>query len=118
METKNMTCVVCPRGCALTVTVDGGTIVSVTGNTCKRGAAYAEAELLHPERMLTTTVAVDGRSRMLAVRTRTAIPKDKIFDIMHVLYTVKAQAPVHIEDVIVPDVCGTGVDVVASQNMA
>ena len=88
METKNMTCVVCPRGCALTVTVDGGTIVSVTGNTCKRGAAYAEAELLHPERMLTTTVAVDGRSRMLAVRTRTAIPKDKIFDIMHVLYTV------------------------------
>lgn len=118
METKNMTCVVCPRGCALTVTVDGDTIVSVTGNTCKRGAAYAEAELLHPERMLTTTVAVDGRSRMLAVRTRTAIPKDKIFDIMHVLYTVKAQAPVHIGDVIVPDVCGTGVDVVASQNMA
>lgn len=118
METKNMTCVVCPRGCALTVTVDGGTIVSVTGNTCKRGAAYAEAELLHPERMLTTTVSVGGRSRMLAVRTRTAIPKDKIFDIMHVLYTVKAQAPVHIGDVIVPDVCGTGVDVVASQNMA
>ena len=118
MEIRTLTCISCPMGCPLTVEMDGDEIISVTGNTCKRGAAYAEAELLHPERMLTTTVAVDGRSRMLAVRTRTAIPKDKIFDIMHVLYTVKAQAPVHIEDVIVPDVCGTGVDVVASQNMA
>ena len=118
METKHMTCVVCPRGCALTVTVEDGKVLSDTGNTCKRGAAYAEAEILHPERMLTTTVTVDGRRRMLAVRTRSAIPKDKIFDAMHVLYGAHAAAPVRIGDVIVPDICGTGVDVIASENLA
>lgn len=118
METKHMTCVVCPRGCALTVTVEDGKVLSVTGNTCKRGAAYAEAELLHPERMLTSTVTVDGRGRMLAVRTRCAIPKDKIFDAMRVLYATHVTAPVHIGDVVVADVCGTGVDVIASENLA
>ena len=101
METKNMTCVVCPRGCALTVTVEDGKILSVTGNTCKRGAAYAEAELLRPERMLTST-----------------IPKDKIFDAMRVLYGTRVSAPVQIGDVIVADVCGTGVDVIASESLA
>ena len=118
METRNFICINCPLGCPLTVTLDGGQIVSVTGNTCKRGAAYAEAEILHPERMLTTTVTVDGRRRMLAVRTRSAIPKDKIFDAMHVLYGAHAAAPVRIGDVIVPDICGTGVDVIASENLA
>ncbi len=118
METKNMTCVVCPRGCALTVTVEDGKILSVTGNTCKRGAAYAEAELLRPERMLTSTVTVEDRRRMLAVRTRSAIPKDKIFDAMRVLYGTRVIAPVQIGDVIVADVCGTGVDVIASESLA
>ena len=117
MEQREMVCIVCPMGCRLKVTMQDGQ-VSVSGNTCKRGAAYAEAEILHPERMLTTTVTVDGRRRMLAVRTRSAIPKDKIFDAMHVLYGAHAAAPVRIGDVIVPDICGTGVDVIASENLA
>ena len=116
--TKEMICISCPIGCMLTVVQEADGEVRVTGNTCKRGAAYAEAEILHPERMLTTTVTVDGRRRMLAVRTRSAIPKDKIFDAMHVLYGAHAAAPVRIGDVIVPDICGTGVDVIASENLA
>ena len=118
MEIRKMTCVVCPRGCSLEVTLDGERIVSVTGNTCKRGVAYAEAEILHPERMLTTTVKVTNRRYMMPVRTRTDIPKDKLFAAMDVLMQTRIEAPVKIGDVIVSDLCGTGVDVVAAESMA
>lgn len=118
METRNMTCVVCPRGCPLVVTLDGEQIVSVSGNTCKRGEAYAEAEILHPERTLTSTVKVENRRYMMPVRTRSAIPKKKLFEAMEVLYKVRVSAPIQIGDVIVADLCGTGVDVIASESMA
>lgn len=118
MEVKHMTCVVCPRGCPLTVGLEDGKIVSVTGNTCKRGLAYAQAEIEHPERMLTTTVRVEGRRWMLPVRTRTAIPKEQLFAAMEMLKQTSVQAPVRVGDVIVPDLCGTGVAVIAARSMA
>ena len=39
MEERNLTCIGCPLGCALKVTIDAEN-VTVTGNTCKRGADY------------------------------------------------------------------------------
>ena len=112
METKNIICINCPLGCPLTVTLDGGKVVSVSGNTCKRGEAYAVKEITAPARTVTSTVRVAGGERpVVAVRTKTDIPKDKIFDCMAVINTVEVPAPVRIGDV-----CGTGVDVVATAN--
>ena len=60
METKVMNCIMCPMGCEMTVTLENGKFVSVTGNTCPRGAKYAETEVTDPRRMLTTTVRIRG----------------------------------------------------------
>ena len=49
METRNLTCIGCPLGCAITVTMDGGNVVSITGNTCKRGSDYAAKEVTRSE---------------------------------------------------------------------
>ena len=117
METKNFICINCPLGCPLTVTLDGGKVVSVSGNTCKRGEAYAVKEIIAPARTVTSTVRVAGGERpVVAVRTKTDIPKDKIFDCMAVINTVEVPAPVRIGDVLIGNVCGTGVDVVATAN--
>ena len=41
MEKRELICIGCPMGCPLTVTLDGGAVVTVQGNTCPRGDAYA-----------------------------------------------------------------------------
>lgn len=114
MESKVLTCVVCPRGCTLTAELEDGKLVRVTGNTCPRGEKYAEAELFHAERMLTTTVTVENRSYMLPVRTRTAVPRDRLMGCMEKIRTIGVQAPVRMGDVIETDLLGTGVDLIAS----
>ena len=116
-EIRELICINCPMGCPLTVTLEDGEVTSVTGNTCPRGDSYGRKEVTNPRRIVTTTVPVEGSSieRMVSVKTRTDIPKDKIFDVVWTLKEVKAQAPVEIGDVIVADVAGTGVDVVATK---
>ena len=52
-ETKELTCIGCPLGCAITVTLTDGTVSSVTGNTCPRGDAYARKEVTNPTRIVT-----------------------------------------------------------------
>lgn len=113
--TKEMTCICCPLGCALTVTVKEGK-VAVTGNTCPRGAAYGEKELTNPTRTVTSTVRIRGkRNAVVSVKTARDIPKDKIMDCMRELAAVEAEAPVCIGDVVLRNVAGTGVDVVATR---
>ena len=118
MEEKNLICIGCPMGCPLVVTMDGGEVVSVTGNTCKRGEIYGRKEVTNPTRIVTSTVRVSGGSiDMVSVKTKEDIPKGKIFDCVKALKTVEVTAPVHIGDVIMKDVAGTGVDVVATKNV-
>lgn len=113
--TREMTCICCPLGCALTVTQEDDGRVSVTGNTCPRGAAYGEKELTDPTRTVTTTVRVrGGRNAAVPVKTAREIPKGKIMDCMRALAGVEVCAPVRIGDVILRGVAGTGVDVVAT----
>ncbi len=107
MKTTELTCIVCPIGCTLTATQDeNGAILSVTGNTCPRGKTYAENELLHPVRTLTTTVAVAGTNKPLPVKTDAPIPKDKLFEAMKIANSLCVSAPVHIGDVLYPDLFG------------
>ena len=118
MEVRNLICINCPMGCPLTVEMDGDEVVSVSGNTCKRGDTYGRKEVTNPTRIVTSTVKVTGGGAdMVSVKTKQDIPKGKIFDCVKALKDVEVQAPVHIGDVIVSDVAGTGVDVVATRNI-
>lgn len=112
---KEMTCIVCPMGCSLTVETDQSGALRVSGNSCPRGDAYARAELTHPTRTLTTTVRLtDGR--MLPVRSAAPIPKEMLFEAMAQANRVIARAPVQIGDRILSDLAGTGIDLIAAGN--
>ncbi len=118
MMTKEITCTVCPRGCTVTVTGEGTQIASVTGQGCKRGETYAAAEFTNPVRLLTSTVKIEGQANeLLPVRSAAPVPKAKLFDCMEVIRKVTVTAPVAQGDVIVADVCGTGVDIIASKTI-
>ena len=110
-----MICINCPKGCELDVTVEGEK-VSVTGYGCPRGEAYGRTEATNAVRMVTGLVKVAGSRRPLPVKTRTAIPKSRIFDVTSLLANTTVVPPKHLGDVIIPDVCGTGVDVVATDD--
>lgn len=111
---RELTCIVCPIGCALNVQLnEKSEVLSVQGNTCPRGEKYARTECTDPRRVLTTTVRCEDGS-MLSVKTAESIPKDKLADAMTIINRVVAKLPVRVGDVIVEDVFGS--KVVATQN--
>lgn len=117
MEKRELICIGCPMGCLLTVEMNGTEVVSVTGNTCPRGDAYARKEVTNPTRIVTSTVKVEGgKVDMVSVKTKEDIPKGKIFECVKALKGITVKAPVHIGDVILKDVAGTGVDIIATKN--
>lgn len=106
-------CIVCPKGCHLKVDEENG--YAVTGNSCEKGAAYGKKELTNPTRVVTSTVRVeDGEKRRVSVKTNRDIPKGKILEAVALLDTVCLTAPVHIGDVVLEDILGTGADFVAT----
>ena len=118
MEQKNLTCIGCPLGCQITVELENGEVISVTGNTCKRGDDYARKEVTSPTRIVTSTVrVVNGKAPMVSVKTKSDIPKDKIFDCARDFKEIEVQAPVSIGDIVLENVAGTGVDMVATKNV-
>ena len=119
MEKIELTCIGCPMGCPLTVTMENGEVTSVTGNTCPRGAAYARKEVTAPTRIVTSTVRVTGGTlAMVSCKTRSDIPKGKIFDVVRALKDVEVPAPVTIGQVLAENVAGIGVDIIATKNIA
>ena len=89
------------------------------GNTCPRGDAYARKEVSAPTRIVTTTVRVTGGVlAAVSCKTRTDIPKDKIFAVVRALKAVTVAAPVTIGQVVLPNAADTGVDVIATKNVA
>ena len=113
---KEIICTVCPRGCHIQVEGERETVRQVTGYTCKRGLEYATAEFTHPVRILTTTVKLDGEEHdLLPVRSAKPIPKEKLFACMEVIRTAVTVRPVALYDVIVLDICCTGLDIVATK---
>ena len=138
MEKRNLTCIRCPLGCQITVTLENGEVTEVTGNTCPRGEQYAKKEVTNvsgntcergevyarnevtaPVRIVTSNVKVNGGDKdIVSVKTAQAIPKGKIFEVLEDIKPVVVKAPVHIGDVIVADAAGTGVDIIASKEVA
>ena len=100
------------------LTLTDGAITDVTGNTCPRGETYAHQELTNPQRMLTSTVRISGGELpLLPVVSKSTLPKGKILECAQALRAVSIEAPVKTGDVIVADILGLGVDIVASRDM-
>jgi len=115
---KEIICIVCPVGCTMEVTVEGGKVVSVTGNECKRGVTYAEQEAVAPKRTLATTVRVkNGIHPLVPVKTDIPVPKEKMREITELVAQVEIEAPVKMGSVIIADVLGTGANVVATRRL-
>lgn len=116
---KEMICVSCPLGCPITVELsDSGEVLKVTGNTCKRGEKYAISECTNPVRMLTSTMKVNGGSLpVIPVKTSAPIPKDMMFECMNVINNEVVDAPIKMGDVLISNVCDTGVDIVATNEV-
>lgn len=114
---KDMTCVACPLGCQITVETEGNEVISVTGNTCKRGDAYARTEISNPVRSIHSTVKItNGEHPVVPCKTSGPIPKAAIFDVMKEINKVTVDAPVKIGQVFIKNVCDTGVDIIATNN--
>ena len=110
---KTYTCIVCPRGCRITVREEAQGLV-VTGHTCKRGEAYARTEHTDPRRTLTSTVKVEGGVlARLPVITTQAVPREELRAVMDAVLRLCVQAPVAEGQVIAHNVAGTGADLVA-----
>lgn len=117
MNTREVICTVCPVGCRITVTDCQGSL-SVTGNGCLRGERHAISECTHPMRMVTTTVTLQGANiRRLPVISNKEVPRERLEDCLKTLYSVSVQAPVRCGDIIVADICSTGVDIVAARTI-
>ena len=110
---KQLTCLVCPRGCLLTVDEQN----NVTGNFCPRGIPYALQELKSPKRTLTYSIKVKGKKMMLPVRTDIAVDKGLIFEIVNVLNELVVESPVAFNQVIVENICGSGANIIASRKI-
>ena len=111
-----LTCIVCPVGCELHISLDErGKIEQIFGNTCKRGLVYAEAECTHPTRTVTSTVRCESGA-MLPVKTSAPIPKELMFEAMRKINSAVARDTAKIGDVIIANLCDTGIDVVATAN--
>ena len=118
MEKKELICIGCPMGCALTVETEDHEVLSVAGNTCPRGESYARKEVTNPTRIVTTTVRMsDSREKTVSVKTETEIPKGKIFECVRQLKDVEMKPPVHIGDIVLGNAAGTGVNVVATREV-
>ena len=115
---KEIICTVCPRGCHIVATGDGEKVLSAEGYGCKRGLEYANTEYAHPVRILTTTVKLaDVANDLLPVRSSQPVPKEKLFDCMDVIRATVVKLPVKCYDVLLPNSCATGVDIVATKTM-
>lgn len=115
-EIKELICIRCPLGCQLEVSLDdSGKVAEVAGHTCARGKEYATEEVSDPRRMVTSLVLVEGALEPLSVKTATPVPKAQVQDVLAAIRALRVQAPVALGEVLIEDVCGTGISVIATK---
>lgn len=118
MDDHNFICTACPMGCRLIVRMEGDEVVKVVGHRCRRGETYGRQEATAPQRMVASTVRVSGGLHpLLPVYTKGTVPKRRIGDVLAAIRAVEVKAPLKAADVIIRNVIGTGVDVIASRDM-
>ena len=113
---KEFVCINCPLGCRLSVQLDGDTVQEVSGNRCKRGADYARQEAVCPMRVLTGNMRAQGCERPFSVRSSGPVPKSMLLRCGQELKKIHPPRPVRMGDVVIHDILGTGVDVIATRD--
>lgn len=117
-DVKDFTCICCPFGCQLEVSFDDdGNVAEITGFACNRGETYARQEATNPVRMVTAVVCVQGSLEPMSVKTAEPIPKEKIADVLAEVRTLRLQVPIEAGTVLIDDVAGTGVSVIATKGL-
>ena len=112
---RTLICIGCPNGCLVTVDKNPDGSLSITGNTCKKGEEYARNEMTAPKRTVTSIVRVSGgKNPVVSVKTKEEIPKEKIAACMEEINRTALKAPVSLGQIVIADVAGTGVDIVAT----
>ena len=115
---KTYTCIVCPNGCEIDVEYEDGQLLACNGNLCKRGEEYVSQEIRDPRRTISSCVLVQGGELpLVSVRLTKPVPRDRIFDVMALIRTLKLQAPITAGTVIISDVLGLGSDLIATRNV-
>jgi len=115
---KNITCIECPNGCTLSVTVEGGKALKVEGNKCPKGEKYGVSEIENPVRILTSSVLTEGMPlKMISVKTDAPIPKKDLFRAMAEVKKVRLKHPLHAGDIIVKNFLGMDVNLVATRQL-
>lgn len=115
---REMICIICPNGCELTLELEGKVIKKIIGACCKKGIAYATQEIQNPKRTISSLVKVNnGEMPLVSVRTTKGVPKDKIFDVMKEIKNIQIDAPIKIEQVLIHNVLGLGVDIIATKSI-
>ena len=116
---SKLICIVCPNSCEMNITELNTGKYDVSGYKCERGKTYAEQEIINPARILTTTIKVkNGFIKRLPVRSKEALPKDKIFQCMEILRKIEVEAPISEGDVIIENILNMGINIVASKDIA
>lgn len=112
-------CIVCPTGCEIKAMQDKDKQITFEGYTCKRGLEYAQQEFYEPKRILTTTIRVEnGFLPLVPVRTDQPILRDKLNEAMKVIAEIKVKAPVKMGQVLIKNILGTDVNIIASRDLA
>ena len=112
---KEYTCIICPNGCKVIVEDNG----NIHGYSCPRGLAYVKQESTHPERTITSTIKVVecDKCRVVPVKTEKAVPKEKIFDVMKSIDSISVKLPIKLHQILIENVCETGVNVIATKEI-
>lgn len=114
MSEKKFTCIVCPKGCRIKVDDDG----NITGYTCLRGLNYVKQELVDPRRCLTSTFKVSGASLLVCpCKSSQNVPKDRVKDVVKEIAKLDIQAPIKMHQVVIENVLGLGIDIIATKEI-
>lgn len=115
---EQFTCIGCPIGCSLLVTMHDEDNIEVENNLCAIGDRYGRKEIVFPVRMVTSSVVVEGGDvSLVSIKTDQEIDKSKMLEVAAALKGVVVKAPVHIGQVIVENILGTGVNMVATREV-
>lgn len=112
-----ITCIQCPMGCYMDVRLKDGEVVAVSGNNCGRGRKYAYSEAVAPVRTVTSLMQVDKSRKPLSVKTDAPVPKEKLEEVLKEIHKKSLQLPVYCGDIVIENVCNTGVNVVATTTL-
>ena len=117
---KQMICINCPVGCRMKVVLSGGQVCKVSGNQCRRGEEFAGQEAVEPKRVLTCLMRVEGKTKPFSVKTSAPVPKRLLFACAEEIFShsvSQEKLPIHIGDVILADVSGSGADIISTQEV-